>query len=776
MQIMPETGWCKPFSKMGKGKLRLFCFPYGGGTSEIFRLWPKQLPDEIELVAIELPGHGTRAAQPFITDWQQLITELYSDFVNHIDKPYVIFGHSLGACIAFSLLQKLQECDDRLPEHLFVSACNPPDVYPFEHSIHDLSDEAMFEFVFNINPRLKFLAKNSDEVKVLSSLLKSDLLLAETWDRDTEIKLNVSISTLVGVSDTFAPPENMETWKNYTSKEYSYYLFQGDHFFLEPKRDSLLNLIKAKIEPLYKQRQSISEMYTQPTSTQCAEKNIIQQFEQQVKNYPDSTAVICDDKSVTYQTLNSMTNKLAQCLIDKGVKRQDRVAISMQASIDMIVTIIAILKVGGIYLPLDKRYPKERVEFMLSDANASIVITNGSEKKFANSHHYTIYQYSELYQKSTEQISEAAPEVTITNEDIAYINYTSGSTGKPKGVAIPHRAVVSLVCDANFADFSKSAVFLQHSPIGFDAATFEIWGALLNGAQCVIYPKPYFTLDVLHDVIHKHSITTTFFTSSLFNLIIDENPSVLEPMKQVLVGGEALSVAHIRKALNYLPNTELINGYGPTECTTFSITHKIHCLDASKNSIPLGVPTNNTYITICSQNANEGDYAGEILIGGTGLARGYLNNKQLTDEKFIVKKNIEGQEVRLYRTGDKGQFNEDGTIEFLGRLDNQVKINGFRIEIEEIENALVKHDSISQAAIIISEHLKKRKQIIAFIVPANDYNYDSEILTSYLANQLPQYMLPEHVYCINKLPITSSEKLDRVALNKLYSEYCSDGS
>ena len=298
-----------------------------------------------------------------------------------------------------------------------------------------------------------------------------------------------------------------------------------------------------------------------------------------------------------------------------------------------------------------------------------------------------------------------------TTETLAYLMYTSGSTGQPKGVGIPQRAVSRLVLETNYARFGKEEVFLQMAPTSFDASTFELWGALLHGSRCVLYPGGVPNLKTLGEVIKHYQVTTLWLTASLFNTVIDDAPEILRPIRQLLIGGEALSVTHVRQAHEQLPDTQIINGYGPTENTTFTCCHTIPKVLDESRSIPIGTAITNTQVYLLDRYLNPVPVGvvGELYTGGEGLARGYWRRPDLTAERFVPNPFGQTGGERLYRTGDLARYLPDGSIEFIGRADNQVKIRGFRIELGEIEAAIKQHEAVRDAVVVVRQEERGRE-------------------------------------------------------------------
>jgi acyl-coenzyme A synthetase/AMP-(fatty) acid ligase/acyl carrier protein len=345
--------------------------------------------------------------------------------------------------------------------------------------------------------------------------------------------------------------------------------------------------------------------------------------------------------------------------------------------------------------------------------------------------------------------------------------YTSGSTGVPKGVEVRHRGIVRLLFGVDYAEFDGGKTLLHLAPISFDAATFELWAALLHGGKCVLFPGKVPSPAELGKVLKKNYIDTLWLTASLFNMVIDEEPEALSEIKQLLIGGEALSVSHVRKGLDLLPDVQIINGYGPTESTTFTCCYRIpRPIDDHLLSIPIGKPIGNTQVYILDSYLNPVPMGvtGEIYIGGDGLARGYLNRPELTAERFIYH-SFDGQvEQRLYKTGDLARYLADGNIEFLGRIDDQVKIGGYRIELGEIETVLRSHPGVRQCAVTVREDRPDDKRLIGYVVMQPDAQLKIDDLRGFLKQKLPAYMIPSVLVQLDELPLLPNRKVHRKAL------------
>jgi amino acid adenylation domain-containing protein len=489
------------------------------------------------------------------------------------------------------------------------------------------------------------------------------------------------------------------------------------------------------------------------------DRSVAQLFEEVVAEYPDSIALIFNDQELTYAELNARANRLAHRLRSLGVGAETLVGCCLERSVELIVALMAILKAGGAYVPLDPAYPKERFDFLVGHTRTQLMLTQNSLASTILSG----YQQSCLLVDSSwssgpdpgNLVHSAGP------ASLAYILYTSGSTGQPKGVMVEHRSIVRLVRETNYCRFGPDEVFLQFAPISFDASTFEIWGALLNGGSLVIMPPSPTSLDELGRVIREREVTTLWLTAGLFNLVVDERLEDLRSVRQLLAGGDVLSPRHVRRVLESLSNCCVINGYGPTENTTFTCCHAMRAGEPVPEPVPIGNPISNTEVYILDDELRPvpPGTAGELYAAGTGLARGYLNDPAATDLKFVSNPFAGEPNARMYRTGDMASWRSDGTVEFLGRADNQVKIRGHRVEPGEIEIVLAGHEHIKQNCVISRTGENGSKRLVAYYV--SDAEVNEADLRKFLATKLPDFMVPAQFVPVTSLPLTPNGKIDR---------------
>ena len=486
----------------------------------------------------------------------------------------------------------------------------------------------------------------------------------------------------------------------------------------------------------------------------------------------NDVVVIQGERRQTYGEINERADALARRLRDLGVGGDVPVGVCTGRSPETIVALLAILKAGGAYLPLNPSDPIERLTFILRDAAARVVFAApGLGEAIARQlPGITTIPPSEGRPRDDDgrvrddlATAESSLAHTAGADSLACIMYTSGSTGEPKGVAVPHRAVVRLVYGLDRVTGPPARRFLQLSPLSFDASTFDIWVPLLRGGQCVLFDDEPPTIDGIERAIDRYDIECLWLTSALFNAIVDERPAALAGAREIFVGGEALSPPHIERALNALPAISLVNGYGPTEATTFACCHPIDRTTHPARSVPIGRPLANTRVFILDSagQASPIGVIGELYIGGDGLARGYVNRPDLTARKFV---RAGVPEQVLYRTGDLGRFRPNGSIEFVGRTDRQIKLRGFRIELEEIEAQLERHPDVRQVAVTVRAEPAGDKSIVAFVALRHTSPDTVDELREFLSMKVPAYMVPSTFVVLNALPLTDSGKIDRAAL------------
>ncbi len=484
------------------------------------------------------------------------------------------------------------------------------------------------------------------------------------------------------------------------------------------------------------------------------EQTLVQLFQEQVEQNPTALAIVHGDKTLTYDALDQLSNQFANFLIEKhGIGKGDFVGIRLERSEMVLVAILGLLKVGAAYVPIDMSYPEDRVNYMMTDANSNLVIDANVIINF---------------EATVQSLSNKRPNVSLEAEDLAYIIYTSGSTGTPKGVMVEQKSIVRLVKEPNYVEIAREDSVLGLSSFSFDGSTFDIYIALLNGAKLVIAPKDVFSdFERLDQLMADQNISLFFLTTVFFNSIAESDLESIHNVKYILFGGEQVSTAHVKMFKEKYPEVNLHHVYGPTENTTFSTYYAIDEVSTTARTIPIGQPISNStcYVLDANNNIVPIGVTGEICVGGDGLAKGYLNNQELTNDKFVPHPFISGE--RIYKTGDLGRWLLDGSIEFVGRIDHQVKIRGYRIELGEIEKALVNQADVNQAVVKVKQ-LDGGQVLAAYI--SSDEEIDKRELRDSLRNVLPEYMLPSYYKVVDIMPLNSNGKIEKKELPEVTEE------
>ncbi|MGM1019428.1 MAG: non-ribosomal peptide synthetase [Bacillota bacterium] len=490
-------------------------------------------------------------------------------------------------------------------------------------------------------------------------------------------------------------------------------------------------------------------------------------FEKQVEVLPFATALTFGDTHISYRELNKQANRLAYALQDLGAQPDQLIGLLTERSPGMIVGILGILKSNAGYTPLDPENTIERLKVIVQDANLSIIVVSRSNfpliTKLLEQLEGTDIRQIVVLEDVLEQTNDrdkSNPLRISEASHLAYVMYTSGSTGIPKGIMIENINVMRIVKDSDYIQITPQDTILQLSNFAFDGSIFDIFGSLLNGARLVLADKEtVLNVSELAQLILKENVSVFFVTTALFNTLVDHEIHCFSNVRKVLFGGERASIVHVNKAFQWMGVGKIIHMYGPTESTVYAMYHEVHELNEELDTIPIGRPIKNTEVLVLnSENHSQPIGAiGELCIAGEGLARGYLNNQQLTQEKFLCL-----FEKRLYKTGDLGRRLANGEIEFLGRNDHQVKIRGFRIELGEIEKRILENQAVKE--VLVMEHVDKLgdKRLCAYYAANREIN--AEKIRQWVAERLPNYMIPAFFVQVKALPLNTNGKVDRKKL------------
>ncbi|MER7727954.1 amino acid adenylation domain-containing protein [Streptomyces sp. NPDC096323] len=494
------------------------------------------------------------------------------------------------------------------------------------------------------------------------------------------------------------------------------------------------------------------------TATPVPDGSLPELFRAQVARTPHAPAVRLGADTLSYEQLDRRANRIAHRLIESGAGPETRVVLFQERSFDAVATILGVLKAGAMYVPLDTRYPADRIRTILDQAAAShVVIDRGHPAAPALPAGTTV-----VHLDDTGTGPGHDPRLPVHPGGLAYAMFTSGSSGIPKGVAVTHASVAALAADRSFTGGGHARVLL-HSPLAFDATTYEMWVPLLNGGEIVIAPPGETDLDTLTALLTGGSLTAAFFTTALFNVLAEAEGNPLGALREVWTGGEAGSSAAFRRVSDTCPQTRVVHVYGPTESTTYATRHQVRRPYDYGGTPPIGGPMDNTTAFVLDGRLHPvaPGVPGELYLAGAGLARGYVGRPDLTAGRFVACP-FGGPGERMYRTGDVVRWRADGQLEFVGRADSQVKVRGLRIELGEIEAELNGHAEVLRSAVVVREDRPGDQRIVAYVVAGP--GFDAAAVKAAAGVRLPEYMVPSAFVTLDALPLTPNGKLDRTAL------------
>jgi amino acid adenylation domain-containing protein len=522
--------------------------------------------------------------------------------------------------------------------------------------------------------------------------------------------------------------------------------------------------------PVMSQQERQTLITRRPPRRPPIDATVVELFEQQAAARPDAIAILHRDRRLTYGELNAQANRMARVLISRGIGPEQIVALCMPRSPEWIRAMLAVSKAGGAYMSLEPDYPAALIHDLLARSRAALVLADDGCREALTGVATPVLWTSELSGLLVDQDGENPPRAA-TPDNLAHVFFTSGSTGRQKGVATEHRNLSAYLAWHHWMPHSSAETCLQFTSVTFDPAAAEVWGPLTHGGRCAIYADGLDDPARLGEWIRQTGVTMCYFSTSVFNTLIDEAPEVLQPVRRILIGGEALSVPHIRRALDLLPRSELINGYGPTETTIYYTGYRIpRPFDPARTSVPIGRPLDNGCAFIVDRNGQlvPDGLPGELWLGGDTVGRGYLHEPAMTAVAFPGAP--AGEAGRVYRSGDRARWLPEGELEFLGRIDHQVKVRGVRIELGEIETVLREHAAVGHACVVATTHRVAGTVLTGFVVLRDNASISGPDLRSYLAARLPQQMVPAHLHVRDALPFSPSGKINRTALTRMAGE------
>ncbi|MFJ6246924.1 MULTISPECIES: amino acid adenylation domain-containing protein [unclassified Streptomyces] len=487
-------------------------------------------------------------------------------------------------------------------------------------------------------------------------------------------------------------------------------------------------------------------------TAEVGDASLVERFEEQAARHPDRIALVDGERTITYAELNAAANRWARHLNARGLKRGDMAGVLLERGADFAAAVIAVVKAGAGYTLLDPDFPDERLRSAATDAGIGVLVTDARLAERLEGPWRTLSRADE----EREALSGENLGIELTGDDVACLMFTSGSTGRPKGILSSHRNLVSTVSGQSYGRFGPGEVFLQCSPVSWDAFSLEFWGALLHGGTSVLQPGQRPEPVLISELSRRHGVTMLQLSASLFNFLVDEHPEAFDTVAVAFTGGEAASPVHVHKLQRLRPGIEIVNGYGPAESMGFTTTHSVEPGERPHTVIPIGTPLVNKggYVLDAHLNLCPPGVTGELYLAGEGLAHGYLGRSDLTATRFVPNPFGPG---RLYRTGDLARFDRNGHLLYEGRVDDQIKIRGFRVEPGETEAALLTHPRVTQAVVTVH-----RDRLAAYVV--TDDGTHPEDIRRHVADRLPEHLVPTHLIVLERLPLTPNGKIDKRAL------------
>ena len=772
--------WLFNFEPKPEAPVRLICAHHAGGSAQYFAEWPDALPPEIEVIGLNLPGRGNRRNEPFVRDTARVVTAVCDDLGPYFDKPYAMFGDSIGALLSFEIIRELRRRGDPLPLRLFASGMVAPHIVWWnpDEPLHLMTDADLFNGLVRDAGMLDEAAlKNADLREVMTPVLQADLQIAETYRFQEEPPLNLPITASRGDEDILLTPAQLQGWSSHTDQGFEHLTFPGAHFYSRQSQKELLGLIATRLQDdLAAMPVSVIDGKTEAYPQKCLHEI----FSEQAGKTPDALALVQHEHCYTYQCLNAETDTLARWLITNGVRPGDLVGILMERCVEHVVAMIAINKAGGVFMPLDTAYPYETMERFIRVSEARIFLSKPKwieQLPQALRDLCTWVPLGEGWQNELvleHLASGGIPLPDMHPDTAAFMSMSSGTSGAPKGILQSHRACVNAYwhryINAPYGDDEREACNVYF--------IWYVWLPLLVGASAWIVPD-----DVIYDpgllssYIEEHKITRSTISPSLLESVLRtpglDLPHALRSLRNITIIGEVVPSTLVREFHETAPDCTLTQGYGCAETHDAAskplnaaelnpITHKI---------APTGKPQINQRFYVLDEDGKPQPrgVSGEIYMGGDSIALGYFRDERNTALRFVDDP-IRPGAGRLFRTGDRGRILADGDLQVQGRIDSMVKLRGYSVQLGVVEGALLEHPIVLNATVVaaMDEKTGRPDHLVAYAVTktANADDVWRSDLRVFLEARLPHYAMPAFVVPLNSLPVDSrsNSKIDLRAL------------
>ncbi|MES0168094.1 alpha/beta fold hydrolase [Mesorhizobium sp. M0027] len=749
---------------------RIICFPHGGGGVQSFRNWPDYLPDDVELICLDLPGRGKRSAEAAIRSMDVLVPMLIEALQAYSDRPFVFFGHSAGALVAYEAARSLEKAGRPSPFHVVVSAHPSADLPADEPPMYRYADDKLTDVVRSLGLVPKEVLENEELLrKFILPPMRADFELAETYGRNLPTPIKAAITAMGGAQDETVNANDLDKWRRLTTSRFARIIFEGDHFYTHSMTEEVVSSLLREVGEVKRQL---------PASIQHGEVfpysnlTLHEQFRKQAALTPNSPAIVSEAATITYRELDELIEILSRHLLGYGQSRGSRVGILMDTSLEYVVALFGILKTGAAYVVLDKAQPMVALRRILEKASVEIIVTNNRfADKLPPDWSGIALSLDEGWDAQLGKASPANPQA-VDLDAPAQIGFSSGTTGEPKGVVCPHR---SLVC-ANQWRYDA----LPYAPGEREAVNLfgDIMRPILAGIPAYLVPD-----DVIYDphqlveYLERNRISRILLTPSLLDVIISSGfldlPSRLPDLGLIYLSGEVLTAALLARVKDALPHIRIINYYGAVEAS--DVAH-IDLSDMDPTAIqrvaPVGPPQHNVSAYILGEQRDPVPlgFLGEVFVGGDVLAHGYLSSPEMTRERFFP--DPFRANGTMFRTGDLGRMLPGGHLEIIGRCAFMVKIRGYSVVPGSVEAALLRYSGVCSAAVLpeLDPTTGQPDRLVAYVVLRDGCKGWEAPLRAHLKSELPHYAIPAHFVAVRELPIAANGKLDRSRLRGLAQE------
>ncbi|MER9203843.1 alpha/beta fold hydrolase [Mesorhizobium sp. M0933] len=753
---------------------RIICFPHGGGSVQSFRAWSDYLPEDVDLICLDLPGRGKRSAEAAIRSMDLLVPMVVEALREYSDRPFIFFGHSVGALVAYEIARCLEKAGRPSPFHVVVSAHPSADVPADEPPMYRYEDDKLTEVVRSLGLVPKEALANEELLhNFILPPMRADFELAETYDRNLPMPLEAAITAMGGAQDETINANDIDEWRRLTKSRFARIMFDGDHFYTHSMTAEVVSTLLREVGEVKQQLPAsirFGEVLPYP------ELPLHDQFRKQAALNPDAPAVVSESGSLTFSELDHLSEILSRHLLGYGQSRGSRVGILMDTSPEYAVALFGILKTGAAYVVLDKAQPVAALKRMLEKASVEIVVTNN---RFAaslppNWSGLTL-SLDEGWEAKLGKASPANPQA-VDLDAPAQIVFSSGTTGEPKGIVCPHRT--------NVCTYQWYYHALPYAPDEREAVNiflvWEIMRPILAGMPAYLIPDDViYDPQQLVDYLERNRISRILLTPSLLDVLLSSGlldvPSRLPDLRLVYLSGEVVTAALLARVKDAVPHVKIINHYGVAE------THDVTHIDLSEidpatiqKVVPAGPPQHNVSVYVLGEQRDPVPlgFAGEIFVGGDGVGHGYLNSPEMTRERFLPDPFRAGG--TMFRTGDLGRLLPGGQLEVIGRCAFMVKIRGYSIVPGSVEAALLRSSGVCSAAVLpeLDATTGQPDRLIAYVVLRNGGKGWEAALRAHLKSELPHYAIPSDFIAVRELPISANGKLDRSRLLDLAKETC----